>query len=127
MPGAVGTFPFSPLIINPNGQIAGYYTDANGAGHGFLRETDGTFATFDVPGAGTGAGEGTYSYAISQRGDITGYYIDSADVSHGFLRDKNGVITTFDVPGSGTGPGQGTYGGGFTAEWDNHGKLLRRG
>ena len=109
-------FAFSPLIINPKGQIAGYYTDANAAGHGFLRETDGTFATFDVPGAGTGANQGTYSYAISQRGDITGYAIDSADVSHGFLRDKYGVITTFDVPGSGTGPGQGTYGGGFTAD-----------
>jgi hypothetical protein len=109
-----GTFCFSPLIINPNGAIAGYYVDSSGVRHGFVRTKTGTITTFDVPGAGTGAGQGTFSYAISQTGAITGYYYDSAGVSHGFLRDTNGVITTFDVPGSGTAPLQGTYGGGFT-------------
>jgi hypothetical protein len=109
-----GTFCVSPLIINPNGAIAGYYNDSADVAHGFLRNPDGSFETFDVPGAGTGAGQGTLSYAISETGAITGYYFDSADVSHGFLRDSNGVITTFDVPGSGTAPLQGTYGGGFT-------------
>ncbi len=115
VPGAVGTFPaFSSLLINSKGQIAGYYTDASPTRHGFLRETDGTFVTFDVPGAGTGGSRGTNSFAISERGDITGYYVDNAGATHGFLRDKNGIITPFDVPGSGTGPGQGTAGGGFT-------------
>jgi hypothetical protein len=109
-----GTFPFSPLIINPNGAIAGYYVDSSDVRHGFLRDNNGAITTFDVPGAGTGAGEGTLSYAIGETGAITGYYFDGADVSHGFLRDTNGVITTFDVPGSGTAPLQGTYGGGFT-------------
>ena len=70
--------------------------------------------TFDVPGAGTGAGQGTFQLRDQPSGEITGFYFDSTDASHGFLRDKNGVITTFDVPGSGTGPGQGTFGGGFT-------------
>jgi uncharacterized membrane protein len=109
-----GTFCVSPLIINPNGAIAGYYVDSSGVSHGFLRDKNGAITTFDVPGAGTGPDEGTLSYAISETGAITGYYFDSADVSHGFLRDNNGVITTFDVPGSGTAPLQGTYGGGFT-------------
>ena len=109
-----GTFPVSPLIINPNGAIAGYYTDSSDVSHGFLRHKNGGITTFDVPGAGTGAGEGTFSYAISPTGEITGFYFDGFDVSHGFLRDENGVITTFDVPGSGTDAFEGTYGGGFT-------------
>jgi hypothetical protein len=109
-----GTFPASPLIINPNGAIAGWSTDSSDVNHGFLRDKNGAIATFDVPGAGTGAGEGTFSYAISPTGAITGFYFDGADVSHGFLRDRNGVITTFDVPGSGTDAFEGTYGGGFT-------------
>jgi len=109
-----GTIVISPLIINPKGAIAGYYIDSSDVKHGFLRDTNGAITTFDVPGAGTGPGQGTFSYAISQTGAITGYYFDSANVSHGFLRDRNGIITTFDVPGSGTGFQQGTYGGGFT-------------
>jgi hypothetical protein len=109
-----GTFPASPLSINPNGAIAGWSTDSSDVSHGFLRDKNGAITTFDVPGAGTGAGEGTFSYAISPTGAITGFYFDGADVSHGFLRDENGVITTFDVPGSGTDAFEGTYGGGFT-------------
>src|SRR5213079_178841 len=70
--------------------------------------------TFDAPGAGTGAGQGTLSFAISPRGEITGFYFDGTNAVRGFLRDEEGVITTFDVPGAGTGPGQGTFGGGFT-------------
>ena len=97
-----GTFPFSPLIINPNGAIAGYYVDSSGVSHGFLRDKNGAITQFDAPGAGTGPGEGTFSYAISQTGAITGYYFDSADVSHGFLRDRNGVIAHSDVPDSAT-------------------------
>src|SRR5215472_2330222 len=60
-----GTFVFSPEIINPNGAIAGYYTDSALVSHGFLRDKSGAITTFDVPGAGTGAGQGTFSYAIS--------------------------------------------------------------
>jgi len=65
-------------------------------------------------GAGTGADQGTFSFAISPGGEITGFYFDGTNASHGFLRDNMGVITTYDVPGSGTGFLQGTYGGGFT-------------
>jgi hypothetical protein len=67
-----------------------------------------TITTFDAPGAGTGAGQGTLPFAINPAGLITGYYLDTGDVFHGFLRIRNGAIATFDVPGAGTGPGQGT-------------------
>lgn len=63
--------------------------------------------TFDAPGAGTGAGQGTFAYII-QREWIAGNYIDANGVYHGFLRAPDGAITKFDVPGAGTGAGQGT-------------------
>ena len=53
VPGAVGgTY---PMIILESGPIAGYYLDADGLEHGFLRGADGTITKFDVPGTG-----GTY-------------------------------------------------------------------
>ena len=66
------------------------------------------FILFDAPDAGTGAGQGTVTFAINPVGTITGYYLDSSNVYHGFLRAKDGSITTIDAPGAGTGPGQGT-------------------
>jgi hypothetical protein len=106
-----GTFPaFSPLIINANGAITGSYIDSAFVRHGFLRDKNGVITTFDVPGAGTGPGQGTFPFAISLGEEITGFYVDGTNANHGFLRDKNGVITTFDVPGASLG----TFGGGFT-------------
>jgi hypothetical protein len=67
--------------------------------------------TFDVPGAGTGAGQGTQVADISAAGAIAGSYIDGSGVSRGYLRAHDGTITTFDAPGAGSGPGQGTFPG----------------
>ncbi len=65
----------------------------------------GTFTTFDVPGAGTGSGQGTSPVAINAAGLVTGSYSDTSGVGHGFLRRPNGSIVTFDPPGStGTAP-----------------------
>src|SRR5450759_772632 len=64
--------------------------------------------TFDAPGAGTGAGQGTYAYEIMDAGAILGDYIDANGVYRGFLRTPDGHITEFDAPGAGTGAGQGT-------------------
>ncbi|HEY3135356.1 MAG TPA: hypothetical protein VGL29_04840 [Blastocatellia bacterium] len=111
-----GTFVTSPLIINSNGAIAGWAIDSAGVYHGFLRDRNGVITTFDAPGAGTGANQGTLSFAISPRGEITGFYFDGNTAVHGFLRDEEGVITAFDVPGAGTGANQGTFGGGFTPD-----------
>src|SRR5215813_3375731 len=120
-----GTFPaLSPLLINPNGAITGYYFDSGFVYHGFLRDRNGVITTFDVPGAGTGPLQGTQSFAISPRGEITGFYFDATTAVHGFLRDEKGVITTFDVPGAGTGFQQGTYGGGFAPNGTIMGVLI---
>ena len=115
-----GTFPFSPEIINPNGAITGWATDSALVSHGFLRDRNGGFTTFDVPGAGTGAGQGTFPFAISLGGEITGFYVDGTNANHGFLRDAKGVITTFDVPGA----DQGYFWRGLYSGGRHHGKLL---
>ena len=76
---------------------------------------DNKLITFDVPGKGTSAGQGTFASnidsaaAISPSGAVTGPYRDASNVSHGFLRTPGGAFTTFDVPGAGTGPNQGTF------------------
>jgi predicted membrane protein len=56
--------------------------------------------TFDAPGAGTGAGQGTFPLDVNPSGAITGYYVDASNLPHGFLRAKDGSITTIDPPGA---------------------------
>src|SRR5271157_3965709 len=70
-----------------------------------------TFTTFDAPGAGTGAYEGTAPFSINTAGDIAGTYKDSVagHVAHGFVRAADGTITPFDASGAGTGKNQGTF------------------
>jgi hypothetical protein len=58
----------------------------------------GTFTTFDAPGSGVGASQGTFAYGINPSGAITGHYVDPSGATHGFLRARDGTITTFDAP-----------------------------
>jgi len=68
-----------------------------------------TFTSFDAPGAGTGALQGTAGVSINTGGTIAGVYIASGNVAHGFVRATDGTITTFDAPGAGTGNKEGTF------------------
>ena len=56
--------------------------------------------TFDAPGAGTGAFQGTDAPAINPEGAITGFYFDSGNVFHGYVRARDGSFITFDAPGA---------------------------
>jgi probable HAF family extracellular repeat protein len=56
--------------------------------------------TFDPPGAGTGAGQGTFAQQNLNSGVIVGYYVDANNVSHGFIRSPHGKYTIIDVPGA---------------------------
>lgn len=94
------------IPINNSGQIVGYYVDSAGASHGFLRASNGTITTIDVPGAAS-----TNSASNSNTGWIAGSYATSGTtvgevvgniVSHGFRLSPGGTLLTFDVPGAST-------------------------
>src|SRR4030095_10565484 len=67
-----------------------------------------TITTFDAPGAGTGALQGTYATNLNPSGTSIGFSRDAADVRHGFVRSQDGSFTIFDAPGAGTAAFQGT-------------------
>lgn len=70
-----------------------------------------TFTTFDCPGAGTSALQGTGGISINAAGAITGFCVlaGSGDIAHGFVRAAGGVVTVFDAPGAGTAKHEGTF------------------
>lgn len=67
-----------------------------------------TYISIDVPGAGVGAGQGTFPQNVSDSGLVFGNYVDPSGVAHGFIRSTDGDYTTFDVSGAGIAAGQGT-------------------
>jgi hypothetical protein len=119
-----GTFAYE---INDLGEVAGFYQDSANVFHGFVRAFNGKITTFDAPGAGTGAYQGTEVlpvHSLNLAGDLAGYFVDSSKVLHGFLRTANGKITTFDAPGAGTGGGEGTYGHSINLEGEISGTVV---
>jgi hypothetical protein len=100
-PSSCGT---EALANNAEGAIVGYYTDASAVFHGFLRDPNGHIVPFDAPfaGMGSGLGQGTVAYSISDLGVIAGLVQDSSYVYHGFVRYPDGSFKTFDARGAGT-------------------------
>jgi probable HAF family extracellular repeat protein len=79
--------------INDVGAVVGNYVDAkDGKRKGFLRTSNGSFATIDVPGAAITIGEG-----INNPGTIVGVYVTNGNNLHGFVLN-NGAFMTVDVP-----------------------------
>ena len=70
--------------LNAEGALAGAYVDEgdilNGTQvfHGYVRAANGNIIKFDVPGAGSGPGQGTNDSGINDLGVIPGYYVDSS-------------------------------------------------
>jgi hypothetical protein len=58
--------------------------------------------TFDAPGAGTSAGQGTFANGMNDSGAITGFIRDANAARHGYLRAPDGTFTIFDDPAAGT-------------------------
>ncbi len=89
-PGAVGTV---GMGINDHGDIVGWYQNATGLAHGFLKRGD-IYTTIDFPGA-----DFTNLMDINDKGQIVGAYGSVSDYTwHGFLL-SDGVFTTVDFPG----------------------------
>ncbi len=76
VPGAASTVAFA---VNEHGQVAGYYADAAGALHGFVK-TGQRVQQLDVPG-----GVATIVTALNNRGSVAGEYFDASGVRHGFV------------------------------------------
>jgi hypothetical protein len=102
-PGSKYTFAHA---INAAGVITGDYYDANFVDHGFVRASDGTFTTFEVPGVVSFSDAG----GIDPAGAVTGTYYDTNFFTHGFLRAPDGTITTINAPDA----GRNYFGGGGT-------------
>jgi uncharacterized membrane protein len=82
-----------PKAIAADGSVAGYYADANAAGHGFVRHPDGTLEEFDAPGSVE-----TVAYGINAKGIVVGSTVDQHGVTHAFSRKPDGTFGIFDVP-----------------------------
>jgi hypothetical protein len=94
----------TPVGINTEGVIRGYYTDATSVNRGFLRARDGTFTTFDPPGQISDSFDFVYPpyLPMNPEGVITGAYFEpiSGNPFGGnfrvFVRARDGTFTTFD-------------------------------
>ncbi|HTT98158.1 MAG TPA: hypothetical protein VMF58_08910, partial [Rhizomicrobium sp.] len=88
-----------PLAITGNSLIAGWYADnVTHTKHGFVRNRDGTFTSFDAPDATAD----TVAYGVNTEGVVTGNYttlIGGLQYAEGYLRAPNGAIIEFQVPG----------------------------
>jgi uncharacterized membrane protein len=101
-----GTLPYA---INDAGVITGFYSDATGATHGFLRDSSGAFTTFDVPDGSLI----TIPVALNVEGSIVGSVLDKNSVWRAFVRSPEGSFATFAGPGAcHTSPGNGCTGTG---------------
>src|SRR5580693_7292071 len=107
--------------INPQGTVVGSYLDDGNVFHGYQCVSGcgaaSTFTTFDAPGAGTAANQGTITFGINVFGVITGYLIDANNVSHGFVTTAPFKhFTILNEPDAGQGAGQGTTAGNIKPE-----------
>jgi hypothetical protein len=89
-----------PESINQSGFISGTYYDSRSVLHGFILGPSRKYTILNVPGGGTGMGQGTNGVFLNDSGTATGAYVDSSSLIHGYLRSTTGVYTTFDAPGS---------------------------
>ena len=86
-----GTDPWS---MNRKVVITGNFGDEKCNFHGFVRASDGSITTFDVPKSTE-----TTPLAISDKGAIAGFYNvcnSGCEELHGYVRNKNGKFTKFD-------------------------------
>lgn len=95
--GANSSFTY-PTAINSVGQITGYYLGGTQGGlHGFLREADGTFTSFDAPEQ-WGAPVLTFPTAINSAGQIAGFRSTVGLTEESFLRQPDGTFVVFGAP-----------------------------
>ena len=73
---------------------AGYTRSSDGEKDVAFTLIDGTFATYDFPGA-----QNTYFFALGNNGNAAGHYEDSNGLFHGVVLE-NGELRQYDFPGA---------------------------
>ena len=102
--------------MNAKGFTVGFYNDAAGVSHGYLRSLEGAITVVDYPGASTtaaplpcgGTAGGTVLSGTSDREDSSGHYWDAQHNEHGFSRTPGGIYNRIDYPGAFQTAGGGT-------------------
>ena len=102
----LGTFVGFAQALNVEGQIVGEYADANNGYHGYIRNPNGKFVEFTVPGGGTSGAAGTYPASLNFWGTVIGWAFDPNFLSTGFVRFADGTLIKVNAPGIGN---QGTF------------------
>jgi hypothetical protein len=93
VPDATATLAYQ---LNRGNQIVGYYIDAGGITHGYLRDHRGNL-TFPIDVAGA---TGTILFGNNDSNWVVGRYTDTAGVSHGLFFITPDDMVTFDYPGA---------------------------
>jgi hypothetical protein len=92
-PGATSAFADQ---LNRSNQVVGYYDGAEGAPHGYFRDTNGALHfPIDPPGS-----TGTILFGLNDSNWVVGRYSDSSGVTHGLFFLPPNKFFTFDYPGS---------------------------
>jgi hypothetical protein len=84
----------SPSCINDKNQVAGYYADASGNYHGFIKEY-GTTTRVNVPKA-----PDTYPDGMNNGGIIQGQIFNASFMAEGWVGTPGGVFTIVNYPGA---------------------------
>jgi hypothetical protein len=85
------------ISINKSGTVTGYYIDASGNTHGFVRSASGQITEFDAPGlSATAAGRINASGQILGEGTL----LSQTNPKLGFLRNPNGKFVLIKAPGT---------------------------
>lgn len=90
-----GTF---TSTIDSNGDTAGFYYDAQGLNHGFIRDSGGSFVQV-IPN-GSVESSVCQGDCLNNSGTAAGNYTGSGGVARGFVRSAAGSITTIAKPGA---------------------------
>ena len=93
VPDGVATLAYS---LNASDQVVGYYLDAAGLTHGYLRESDGTLTyPIDPPDS-----VGTVLFGNNDSNWVVGRWADAAGITHGLFFVTPGEFVTYDYPGA---------------------------
>lgn len=85
--------------VNTSSASSGWYRDSRDDYHGFLREPEGSFQTFDADGPNSQ----TQPDWMNDKGVVVGFYFDpNTGIEEGFLRTPSGKVKTFDGGGGGS-------------------------